>query len=231
MAIRFLRHVEPKVPVKAVIYQLESLEKNLEAVGFVISNVGIKEENLIEELKLKNENDLIGQEIASKIQEAMKIFEHLVYAEALTNKIYLLPKRRFNSEYLQTQPQKFFKDDLFDKLTVIAKFDIASSCRCLLYGEGTACAFHILRATEEVLKQYYFKYKKTKRLTKSMWGEITSELRAKKTNRPPDVILNSLDNVRTSYRNPTQHPETIYDIQTAQDLFGVCVDLINKMGE
>ena len=62
-----------------------------------------------------------------------------------------------------------------------------------------------------------------------MWGPMTSELRAKKSNKPSDTILNSLDLVRTSYRNPTQHPESKYDIESAQDLFGVCIDLINKM--
>jgi hypothetical protein len=35
--------------------------------------------------------------------------------------------------------------------------------------------------------------------------------------------------IRTNYRNPTQHPEAIYTIDTAQDLFGVCIDVLGKM--
>ena len=62
-----------------------------------------------------------------------------------------------------------------------------------------------------------------------MWGPMTNELRAKKSKKPPDVVLNSLDLVRTSYRNPTQHPDATYDIQSAQDLMGVCIDLVNRM--
>lgn len=124
---------------------------------------------------------------------------------------------------------KLFKDKVFTKLSDLTRYDIGSSCRCLLFGEGTACAFHILRATEGVLKQYYFRHKKTKRLVNPMWGPMTAELRAKKTNKVPDVVLKSLDLVRSSYRNPTQHPDATYDIESAQDLMGVCIDLINKM--
>jgi len=38
-----------------------------------------------------------------------------------------------------------------------------------------------------------------------------------------------LDHIRRSFRNPTQHPDKIYDIQEAQDLFGLCVDAVNRM--
>jgi len=38
-----------------------------------------------------------------------------------------------------------------------------------------------------------------------------------------------LDNIRRSFRNPTQHPDKIYDIQEVQDLFGLCIDAINRM--
>jgi len=62
-----------------------------------------------------------------------------------------------------------------------------------------------------------------------MWGPMITELRAKRTNRPPQVLLDSLDNIRVYYRNPTQHPDAIYDIDSAQDLFGVCIDVIGKM--
>ena len=43
------------------------------------------------------------------------------------------------------------------------------------------------------------------------------------------VLLNNLDNIRQSFRNPTQHPEKIYDIQEVQDLWSLCVDVVNRM--
>lgn len=46
---------------------------------------------------------------------------------------------------------------------------------------------------------------------------------------PPAALLDNLDNIRRSFRNPTQHPDKIYDIQEAQDLFHLCVDVVNRM--
>ena len=48
---------------------------------------------------------------------------------------------------------------------------------------------------------------------------MTTELKKIKKNKPNKVILSSLDLVRESYRNPTQHPEAFYTIDEAQNLF------------
>lgn len=63
-----------------------------------------------------------------------------------------------------------------------------------------------------------------------MWGNMLDQLRAKTKNKPPEILLNSLDLIRNAYRNPTQHPQATYEIDSAQDLFGVCLDAIGKMG-
>ncbi len=62
-----------------------------------------------------------------------------------------------------------------------------------------------------------------------MWTNMLDQLKAKKRDKPPKPLLDSLDMIRANYRNPTQHPEATYNIDSAQDLMGVCVDLINKM--
>jgi hypothetical protein len=68
-----------------------------------------------------------------------------------------------------------------------------------------------------------------------MWGNMIDQLKAKakakSKNKPPASLLASLDLIRTAYRNPTQHPEAIYEIDSAQDLFGVCLDVVGKMAE
>ena len=61
-----------------------------------------------------------------------------------------------------------------------------------------------------------------------MWGPLVSQMR-QRTRRPPESLLSNLDNIRVSYRNPTQHPDAVYDIHMAQDLFGLCIDVVNQM--
>ena len=172
----------------------------------------------------------MGEQLAGLVQSQSAMIETVVFPESAIKRIYVLPNRRFNSEYLLSSPQKLLKEGTFEKLDEIAKQDIASACRCILFGEATAAAFHILRATESVLKNYYFLYKKQRRLEKPMWGPMIVELRAKTKSKPPETLLTSLDLIRSAYRNPTQHPEATYEIDSAQDLFGVCLDVIGKMG-
>lgn len=64
-----------------------------------------------------------------------------------------------------------------------------------------------------------------------MWAAMVDQLKAKTRNKPPLTLLNSLDLIRAAYRNPTQHPEATYEIDSTQDLFGVCLDVIGKMGQ
>lgn len=210
---------------------LNTLKDSLTGIGFNVSLALL--EYLITYLNENsttiNPQSKFDTKIFTKLHREIQSLETTIYAEANTKFVHTIPTRRFITEYLLEKPQMLLKDKVFGKLSDIAKFDFASACRCISYGEATASAFHILRATEDTLKQFYFKYKKTNRLSKPMWGPMTIELRAKKTNKPSEMILGALDVVRVSYRNPTQHPEAKYDIESAQDLFGVCIDLLNKM--
>jgi hypothetical protein len=231
LRIRLLRNIDNTDTVEFANENINGLRTEITEVDFEVSSTSfdtfLKEP--LKELEEKEDNEQIGSGLGSKLREAMRTVENTVFAEASIKKIYSVPQRRFNSKYLSEEPNKLLKEDVFSDLSDIAKFDFKSACRCILYGEATASAFHILRATEDTLKHYYFHYKKTKRLKKPMWGPMTTELKNKKTNKPDSTILSALDVVRISYRNPTQHPQATYDIESAQDLLGVCIDLINKM--
>jgi len=215
-----------------VVQELKNLTENLKIVNFEVSLSGINDDRFsdMEEKVLGiNDNQNIGEEIKSECSDEIYALERIVFAEAQTKNIYVLPQRRFHSDYLIRNQDKLFEDGVFEKFSELAQYDIKSSCRCLLFGESTASAFHILRATEAVLKDYYLHHIKRKRLKNPMWKAMLCELRRKKQKKPPTVLLNSLDLVRESYRNPTQHPDAIYDINSAQDLFGVCLDVLGKM--
>jgi len=211
--------------------ELAALKGQLQKLKFAVSlaSLGSSRDGETERklLALKDEDKLDA--LAPNVVTLARDLEQVIFAEGMTKFVYVLPERRFQSEYLLSSPQKLLKDGSYQKLDLIAQSDIAAAGRCIAFGEATAAAFHILRATESVLKSYYFLHRKTKRLKKPMWGPMTEELRAKKTARPSESLLGALDVIRTSYRNPTQHPEATYEIHAAQDLMGVCLDVIGKM--
>lgn len=227
-----LRNVNANGKPPVVVKTLDKLRKNLNEGGFEVSQASLQSTDFVgmeKELNAADAEKNLPPDLVKKVIGEAATLENIVFAEAITKKIYILPKRRFSTAYLLTEPSKLLKDGAYAKLEEIAKGDFSSSCRCILFGEATAAAFHILRATESVLKSYYFHHRKQKRLTKPMWGPMVDQLRAKAKNKPPQSLLSSLDLIRVAYRNPTQHPEATYEIDSAQDLFGVCLDAIGKM--
>src|SRR5687767_6428536 len=101
--------------------------------------------------------------------------------------------------------------------------------KCIAFERPTAAAFHILRGTEDVLRSYYRRMVRNGRIKSSMWGAIVQDLRKRGATKAHVTLNNHLDNIRSSFRNPTQHPEAIYDIHEVQDLWAVCIDVVNRM--
>lgn len=234
LALRLLMNLKDTYTKKSVETELNNLKNALRKVEFSVSCSNIETSFFTEmesELEKLEDDDPIGEDLCLTFNKEMLVLERHVLSEGLIKQVHIFPERRFNSNYLLNKQEKLFRDGVFEKLPELAQLDIRSSCRCLLFGEATAAAFHILRATEDVLKQYYFHHIKQSRLKKPMWGPIIEKLRAKTRNKPSKTLLDSLDLIRDAYRNPTQHPYATYDIDSAQDLFGVCADAIGKMAD
>ncbi|MGD9584654.1 MAG: hypothetical protein AB7V26_13430 [Lysobacterales bacterium] len=234
LCLRLLRNISSTDTPELARTSVERLEQNLKEGTFVVCLASMEStsyQDMMEALSNADGTKAMPASLIRDISTEFTRLENIVFAEALTRKIYMLPSRRFNTEYLLSSPHMLLKVGSFAKLEEVAKIDFTSSCRCILFGEATAAAFHILRATESVLKSYYFHHRRQNRLSKPMWGPMLDQLRAKTRNKPPDALITALDLIRTAYRNPTQHPEAIYEIDSAQDLFGVCLDVIGKMTE
>jgi len=235
MIIRLLQY--GPYTYKFVLAEIQKFEKLLHDINFevtiamTLSSEYVDLKNFIKEKSASSPNDNVSKDEENKLEENFSNIEQVIFAESSTKNIYTIPSRRYNSLYLLKTPQKLFKQGHFDKFSALAQSDISSSAKCILFGESTASAFHILRGTEDTLKQYYFLHRKQKRLAKPMWGNMVEQLKVKKNNKPPKPLLDALDMIRANYRNPTQHPEAVYTIDTAQDLFGVCLDVLGKMAE
>ena len=126
-------------------------------------------------------------------------------------------------------PHLLFGGNVYDDLPTVAQIDLSESCRCLAFESPTAAAFHMLRATEAALKELYLCYVKTRRLPKPMWAAMVTALEQRSRGRPPKHLLEALDHIRNAYRNPTSHPDMVYMLQKAEDLLGLCLDVINQM--
>lgn len=230
LAIRLFRNLDGDVSKSFVLDHLEQLENSLKSAGL---NVSLHSLSLLDKTKAKivaiEENKSIGKDLANDFRDIFRSIENTTFSESSLQKIYVTAQLRFNTTCLDEKPELLFADGVYKALSTLARADVRDACHCLLFGQATACAFHILRATEDTLRQYYYAKKKAKRLKNPMWGPMVSELRTLQRKNIPEGFLNSLDHIRQTYRNPTQHPEARYDLQSAQDVFGLCIDVINQM--
>jgi hypothetical protein len=230
LIIRLLRHARG-FSVDAIIGEAEKLKRDLKQLDFRVSYQGLHGLNeFITTLEEEEEAPrVITSTEVNQLESIMDIVENMVFAEAQTKEIYILPETRFNIDHLMNSPEKLFNKDLLSKLSPIAIHDITESFQCIVHTRPTACAFHMLRGTEAVLKHYYFEKIKRNREKIPMWGNMVKQLQSKKNK--DEKLLQRLDYIRTNYRNPTAHPEDIYTFDTAQDLLGLCIDVINAMGK
>jgi hypothetical protein len=107
--------------------------------------------------------------------------------------------------------------------------ELRQSGRCLAFDVPTASGFHILRATEIVLHEYYMnvcKPKDPKRLEN--WGAYIAEL---KKSGDPNVkeTIAILQQIKDNDRNLIMHPERILSSDDAFTLFEIAKGAIMAM--
>lgn len=164
------------------------------------------------------------------LSRTMDRIDHTMRAEARTLNAYVLTETRFDAAKLVDSPEQFLSQETFPKLPRIARLDIKEAGKCIAFDVPTAGAFHLLRATEDTLRSYYRLYIKRGNIEKANWGYLVTQLRDKKRKpKPNETLINHLDHIRRNFRNPTDHPSMVYDIDGVQDLFSLVVDALNRM--
>ncbi len=170
-------------------------------------------------------------EQANTLSSAIAQIRHTLEAELMGFEVFILTPKRIDVKKLLSNIPDLFAPRTFNKLPDVARYDLIEAGTCIAYECPTAAAFHLMRAAEAVLRKFYFVHVQRNR-TAQLWGPIVQDLQNKRKfrgNAEYSALFANLDNIRLSYRNPTQHPEKIYDIQEVQDLWGLCVDVINRM--
>ncbi len=163
-----------------------------------------------------------------------KILENLVNsiwevirAELGGKNVYTITEKRLRVEFLINNIKQLFAPDVFDNLPDLSRFDFKEAGKCISFARSTAGAYHILRGMEGVLRWFYDQLNNSAGC-RDLWGTITSNLK-NMVNPPPNEIIDQSDAIRKNYRNPTAHPELIYDINEVQDLLTECIAVANRI--
>ena len=232
-SLRFLQDAKEGISIHGkfcIIYNIDSFLKDLDRLNLnVTRRASYKLEELRERLSRKGKKTYLTSDEASKLGDISTDIRKTLMAETLGQFVYRVSDKRLDCVKLIEDVSKLFSSGTFDLCPEIACYDFQEAGKCVAFERPTAAAFHLLRGVEGVLREYYKKFIRPAK-NKPLWGTIIADLRSKSRGKLPDrVLLNNLDNMRNSFRNPTQHPEKIYDMEEVQDLFGLCIDVVNRM--
>jgi len=178
----------------------------------------------------RQQTDRLSTDDASRLRDLIREIRKTLEAEIKGFEAYIVTPKRLDTRKLLQDVSSLLAPGVFGKIPELARFDLAEAGMCIAFERPTAAAFHLLRGTECVLRDFYCVLVKQNR-SEQLWGPIVADLKKRKKAKQHSDLLDHLDHIRKAFRNPTQHPDKVYDIQEVQDLLGLCVDAINRMGK
>ncbi|WP_157639378.1 hypothetical protein [Burkholderia ubonensis] len=231
--VRYLQDVREGYKIKGpanVLVNIDALFRRLWELDLRVTiNAADKLSQFQEELNELADDAKMTQAQSTKLRNLIFELRRTMEAELKLINAYTISPKRLDVEKLTDDVEPLFAPGVYQSLTDVAMYDISEAGRCIAFERPTAAAFHLMRATEEVLRGYYCFYVRRNRMDKLLWYPMIQALQQHRRAKVNDVLHRQLDNIRLSFRNPTQHPDKVYDIQEVQDLFGLCVDVINRM--
>lgn len=231
--VRFLQDVREGWRIHGISYTVGNIQRFFEILDELNLQVTFRasyelRDYLDDELMKTASDSKLTAAQAEKLTSLMSSIRKTLQAELGGFEAYIVTPKRLDVKRLLEDVSSLFAPDVYFSLPDNAIYDFEEAGKCIAFERPTAGAFHLLRGTEAVLRHYYLDRIKQKRVP-LMWGNIVQDLKKRSKTKSNTALNNNLDNIRVSFRNPTQHPDKIYDIQEVQDLWGLCVDVINRM--
>jgi hypothetical protein len=138
------------------------------------------------------------------------------------------PKGIYDTRLLAEKTEEKFPASIRQHFPEQMIYDLRQSGRCLAFEVPTAAAFHVFRATESLIRQYY------EVLAKQPWRFDTRDMGSyiRELNKLPGVnadVTRRLGEIKDFERNPSIHPEQIVSLEKAPILFELCSGVIYAM--
>jgi hypothetical protein len=186
--------------------------------------------NLLREWENRPPDYTLDKYDVTELNKICKNIEEIILSECRDKIVFKVLDKRIDPQKLLFKPPSLLPQEVYSKLPQIAQYDFSQACQCIAFDLPTAAAFHLMRCIEGSLRKYYTNL--TGNDAKGLvWGGIIKQLHSLTSNQPPKEVLDVLDNIRDNYRNPTQHPDAVYDIEQVQTLFGICTAALSMISK
>jgi hypothetical protein len=233
--VQFLRDAHPTWSVHGEGYIfdcMKDLKLSLENLGLKYSQRIYKSHigSLMEDLEKTPPKGTLDKNYES-LRSLLNVLETGILAEIPDRFVFELRDKIFSLDDLLNKPDKILGITSWETFDSLAKYDIQEACNCYAFERYTASAFHLMRTIERLLRCFYIKQVKTKRIPEP-WnmGNIIQHMESKPNLiKKYDSIISQLKSIKNNYRNPTQHPEKVYQPDELENLWHVCIDVINRL--
>jgi len=230
--LEYLRMVETGTSVHGEHYILDNINSLIDHVEKSDFNVSKNAIIILKQFKDNLEKTPKDHTLnTSEKAELFKIMDKITFvvnAESTTKYAFFISERRIDVNKLLFKIGKLFAEDVFNVLPDSIQYDFKECGKCIAFGCPTASAFHVLRGLEGLLRDLLNKLSPQEDTSKINWGTVIDKLKTLGISEL-SILLDNLDRIRANYRNPTNHPEKIYNIEEAQDLFNLCVSVVNDI--
>ncbi|HEY2459918.1 MAG TPA: hypothetical protein VGI16_03885 [Candidatus Acidoferrum sp.] len=170
----------------------------------------------------------IGPFRSYSLTSSLSTFETVLSAELQSISTYWVSRKlAYETKLLIEEGDKLLPDNIKAEIPEVAVQELKQAGKCVAFDIPTAAGFHIIRATESVIRKYYsVVVRKPPKPKMRNWGAYIKNLTAAGAD---TKVTGFLDHIRENYRNPVLHPEETLSSEDAQALLGICVSAIFTM--
>jgi hypothetical protein len=185
--------------------------------------------------KYKDEGPALFSEVVLQFSDLypmrvlVRDFETVLSAELQSLATYFVSQKlAYETRVLIEEAERILPHNIVSFLLPKVIEEIRQAGRCVAFDIPTAATFHIIRATECVIRMYYeHAIGRPPKVKSRNWGAYIKNLRESGHAKPE--ILSVLDHIREAYRNPILHPEVTLNPDEAQVILGICASAICQM--
>jgi hypothetical protein len=166
--------------------------------------------------------------VVHPVKRAAEKFETILSAELSNSDTYWIsPKGTHKTSMLLKSARSMLPASIIGAVPEAAS-DFDEAGRCWLFDTYTAVGFHLMRAIDAVMRSYYRAAVGVEPKVKFRnWGAYIKRLRG--CPNADQKIVDFLDQIKESYRNPVLHPDQNLTAEDAQILFGVAISVVSMM--
>jgi hypothetical protein len=172
------------------------------------------------------------------VKNTLNEFRHVFSAECRKSETYFIEQKMgFDISLLLHKAEQNLHPSVMPFVGAPAVEEVKAAGRCFALENYTACGFHILRALEVVMADYYKLVSAKTKEFRSWYDyiEAFTKLEKSRTKRnskyPSPKVAAMLDRMRQLDRNPLMHPRDSLDEMAADTLFKLGIVTITELAK